>query len=798
MLFTSSTFLFAFLPILLAVYYLCPRRHRNCVLFLASLLFYAWGQVSGLLLLLFSIGVNYLVGRGIDRAQKRGESGVRALRVGIGFNLLVLGIAKYTFFAVENVNWILGSLGMREIEAKPFGLILGISFFTFHAISYLVDIYRRRAAAQEGVVNYGLYIALFPQLIAGPIIRYRDIADQLTARRVTVADLTEGIGIFIVGLAKKLLLANILGVFADQAFSADARQLTVFAAWLGVLCYTGQIYFDFSGYSDMARGLCRLFGFRIVNNFNYPYVAQSVQEFWRRWHISLSNWFRDYLYIPLGGNRLGPRRTVANLFIVFLLCGLWHGAHWNFVLWGLYYGAFLAMERMPAAQGLLAALGEARTTRVPAVRRRAGLGAVQGGRSGRRRAVLPRHVRPQRRRGYGDARSPAGARRRSPDRRHRRNAGDAHPAPPVAAAGASGDGSPCVRARHDDLVYGALRSLRVVRRDGGLQSVHLFPILVSMDETPAPRSGSGNAWSSVRVAIFFVALVVPLAIMVSPSLRSWTGGRALAVPDWSWRVGDIKRFPDRFQEQFDAALPFRLDVAAFSRSVYVDGLGMSPVAEAILGTDGWLYYTGPAHERLSDRHVRGSAPFSPEELDLWRQRLIERTQRFRSVGAKYAFVIAPNKESIYPEHLPSGVGPSMGPTRLDQLMAHVKSVPDVTVIDLRPSLIAEKNDGRAVFQDGHALDRARRLRGLSGGDAGPRAGFPRACREVVARVRADARRAARRGHREDDRPRGAPGGRLRIGSQRLLGTPAHSDPHPRSLAVEIDRAGVRHTVRGSR
>jgi alginate O-acetyltransferase complex protein AlgI len=357
MLFTSSTFLFGFLPILLVVYYVFPRRHRNLVLLLASLLFYAWGQVSGLLLLPFSIGVNYLVGRGIDRAQKQGASGVGALRVGIAFNLLVLGIAKYTFFAVDNVNWMLGSLGVRAIEVRPFGLILGISFFTFHAISYLVDIYRRRAAAQEGVLNYGLYIALFPQLIAGPIVRYRDIADQLTARQVTVEDLTEGIGLFIVGLAKKLLLANVLGTFSDQAFSADARQLSAFAAWVGVLCYTGQIYFDFSGYSDMARGLCRLFGFRIINNFNYPYISQSVQEFWRRWHISLSNWFRDYLYVPLGGNRLGPHRTVANLFIVFLLCGLWHGAHWNFVLWGLYYGMFLAVERLPVFGRLLGALG---------------------------------------------------------------------------------------------------------------------------------------------------------------------------------------------------------------------------------------------------------------------------------------------------------------------------------------------------------------------------------------------------------------------------------------------------------
>jgi alginate O-acetyltransferase complex protein AlgI len=359
MLFTSSTFLFAFLPALLAVYYAIPHRFRNSILLAASLLFYSWGQPSGLLLLALSIGVNYGVGRAIDRAREQGRSAVWPLRFGIAFNLACLGIAKYAFFALDNLNWALGSLGVAQIGLRPFGLLLGISFFTFHAISYLVDIYMKRASAQRNIVNYGLYIALFPQLIAGPIVRYRDIAEQLTARRVTTTDLTEGTAIFIVGLAKKLLLANVLAVYADQAFSADARHLTASAAWLGVLCYAGQIYFDFSGYSDMARGLCRLFGFRIINNFDYPYIAQSMQEFWRRWHISLSNWFRDYLYIPLGGNRLGPGRTTMNLLIVFLLCGLWHGAHWNFVLWGLYQGMFLIVERLAAVQNALHAMGRA-------------------------------------------------------------------------------------------------------------------------------------------------------------------------------------------------------------------------------------------------------------------------------------------------------------------------------------------------------------------------------------------------------------------------------------------------------
>ena len=358
MLFTSSTFLFAFLPSLLAAYHVAPYRSRNWILLVASLLFYAWGQPSGLLLLPLSIVVNYRVGRSIEQAHEERRSALGPLRLGIAFNLAFLGIAKYTFFALDNLNWLFGSLGLAGIRLRPFELMLGVSFFTFHAISYLVDIYWRRASAQRSVVDYGLYIALFPQLIAGPIIRYRDIAEQLVAaRRVTTSDLTEGTGIFLVGLAKKLLIANVLAVYADQAFSADARHLSSTAAWLGVACYTGQIYFDFSGYSDMARGLCRLFGFRIVNNFDYPYISQSMQEFWRRWHISLSTWFRDYLYIPLGGNRLGPRRTTVNLLVVFLLCGLWHGAQWNFVLWGLWHGAFLILERWAPVKAILSAMG---------------------------------------------------------------------------------------------------------------------------------------------------------------------------------------------------------------------------------------------------------------------------------------------------------------------------------------------------------------------------------------------------------------------------------------------------------
>jgi alginate O-acetyltransferase complex protein AlgI len=253
--------------------------------------------------------------------------------------------AVLIIFALDNLNWVLGNVGAGRIEVKPFGLILGISFFTFHAISYVVDVYKRNANAERRLPDFALYILLFPQLIAGPIIRWRDIAAQLGMHEQRTADVAYGVRRFVLGLGKKVLIANTLGRVADQIFALPAVDLTTPLAWLGLVCYTLQIYFDFSGYSDMAIGLMRMFGFRILENFNNPYIARSIREFWRRWHISLSNWFRDYLYIPLGGNRRGTLRGYANLVIVFLLCGLWHGASWPFVIWGIWHGLFLVAER---------------------------------------------------------------------------------------------------------------------------------------------------------------------------------------------------------------------------------------------------------------------------------------------------------------------------------------------------------------------------------------------------------------------------------------------------------------------
>jgi len=353
-LFTEPTFLFAFLPLLLGLYFLPWRRFRNLLLLVASVVFYATGGGAFTWLILGSIAVNYAAALGIDRL--RGTPGaMRLLALTVGANLLSLATFKYAAFLASNLNALTRAAGLGSVPIPDIVLPIGISFFTFHAISYVVDVYRRDAVAQKGPVEAALYLLLFPQLIAGPIIRYRDIATQLSARTVTLDDVAYGVRRFVIGLGKKMLLANIVAGPADRLFALPSAELTAGSAWAAVICYTLQIYFDFSGYSDMAIGLARMFGFRFLENFNYPYIAQSIQEFWRRWHLSLSAWFRDYLYVPLGGNRVPPHRVYLNLVTVFFLCGLWHGASWTFVIWGLYHGAFLVVERL----GLGAALGRA-------------------------------------------------------------------------------------------------------------------------------------------------------------------------------------------------------------------------------------------------------------------------------------------------------------------------------------------------------------------------------------------------------------------------------------------------------
>jgi len=341
MVFSSATFLFAFLPLTLALYFAAPRRARNAVLLAASLLFYAWGEKQYTLVLLGSILGNYAAGVWIARTRSR-----FALSVAVAGNVLVLIGFKYANFLADNVNPLLAALGLPAVNLEPVHLPIGVSFFTFQGIAYVADVYLREVPPAPNPVRYALYAALFPHLVAGPIVRYRDIAGQLGDRTVTRDMFASGVQRLSIGLAKKLVIANTLGQYADAIWRLPAGDTSAGLAWLGLACYSLQIYFDFSGYSDMAIGLGRMFGFSFLENFNYPYVAASVTEFWRRWHISLSGWLRDYVYVPLGGNRAGAARTYANLLIVFLLCGAWHGASWTFVLWGVWHGVFLIVERL--------------------------------------------------------------------------------------------------------------------------------------------------------------------------------------------------------------------------------------------------------------------------------------------------------------------------------------------------------------------------------------------------------------------------------------------------------------------
>ena len=344
MVFSNLTFVCLFLPITLAFYFASPKSLNNGVLVIASTVFYIWGGRVAIFLVWASVIANFHLGQAIVAAEPRRRQ--QLIRWSVAGNLFVLIIFKYLDFVVDNVNVVLDAYWNWKIPNPEIPLPIGISFFTFHIISYLVDVYRGVATPQKSPVTFALYIMNFAQLVAGPIIRYRPISPQLTDRRVTFEDFDIGIMRFAVGLAKKLLIANPIGAVADHLFALPPADLPIWTVWLAVICYALQIYFDFSGYSDMAIGMARMFGFRFPENFNYPYSATSIQDFWRRWHMTLSAWFRDYVYIPLGGSRDGAWATVRNLWIVFLLAGAWHGASWNFLIWGIWYGLFLSIERI--------------------------------------------------------------------------------------------------------------------------------------------------------------------------------------------------------------------------------------------------------------------------------------------------------------------------------------------------------------------------------------------------------------------------------------------------------------------
>ncbi len=346
MLFGSTVFLLYFLPLLLLCYFAVPARFiniRNAILLIFSLVFYAWGGVRCLFLLLASVTVNYTAGLFV----KKPGVGRAVLAITVTANLAMLGVFKYAGFAAS----ILKDAGL-PVTVPNIVLPIGISFFTFQSLSYVIDVYRGDAAVQKNPLKVALYVALFPQLVAGPIVRYTTVEKELSSRKHTVFDFSEGSVRFALGLGKKMLIANAMGEIADKVFSLDCGLFGTAVAWVGIIAYTLQIYFDFSAYSDMAIGLGRMFGFRFMENFNYPYIASSVTDFWRRWHISLSSWFRDYVYIPLGGNRCSKYRHIINLLITWALTGLWHGANWTFIAWGLYFGIILIVEKYALAKVL--------------------------------------------------------------------------------------------------------------------------------------------------------------------------------------------------------------------------------------------------------------------------------------------------------------------------------------------------------------------------------------------------------------------------------------------------------------
>lgn len=341
MVFSSTIFLCVYLPLVLLGYYICPKKGRNLFLLIASLVFYAWGEPKYVFLMIFSILVNYIFGRLMDKHRENKKRLKLMLVLSVVIDIGLLSVFKYTDFIITNVNAIFGA----NFDLLNIALPIGISFYTFQAMSYTIDVYRNDVRVQKNLIDFGMYITMFPQLIAGPIVRYADVQDQLAERSVTTADFSEGIMRFVVGLGKKVLLANQMGAVWSEIYALGG-DVSALMAWTGAIAYTFQIYFDFSGYSDMAIGLGRMFGFKFPENFRYPYQSVSITDFWRRWHITLSTWFKEYLYIPLGGNRYGLARQALNLLIVWSLTGFWHGAGWNFVMWGLYYFVILFIEKL--------------------------------------------------------------------------------------------------------------------------------------------------------------------------------------------------------------------------------------------------------------------------------------------------------------------------------------------------------------------------------------------------------------------------------------------------------------------
>ena len=341
MVFSSLTFIFLFLPLIFLVYFSAPRKWKNAILFIFSLLFYAWGEPIYIFLLIFSTVIDFFLGLYINKHRDTYKAKLGII-TSIVISILVLSVFKYSSFLVQNINDVFGTSFIDPDLPLP----IGISFYTFQTMSYIIDVYRGNVKVQRNIISFGAYVAMFPQLVAGPIVRYATIEEQLRERVHSIDLFAEGVQRFSIGLAKKVLLANNIGYIWAEIEATNGNEMSVALAWLGIIAFAFQIYFDFSGYSDMAIGLGLMLGFRFLENFNYPYISRSITEFWRRWHISLGSWFREYVYIPLGGNKKGLPRQIVNILIVWSLTGIWHGASWNFLMWGLYFGALLMIEKL--------------------------------------------------------------------------------------------------------------------------------------------------------------------------------------------------------------------------------------------------------------------------------------------------------------------------------------------------------------------------------------------------------------------------------------------------------------------
>ena len=342
MVFSSLIFLYFYLPVVLIVYYISPAKMKNIILLVSGLFFYAWGEPVYVLVMLFSTALDYTMGRLIHHFDAFPKKRTVFLILSVVINIGLLGVFKYSSFIIQNLNGLLGV----NIPDPQLPLPIGISFYTFQSLSYTIDVYWRKIKVQKNFVSFAAFVTMFPQIVAGPIVRYEDVEREIDKRAVNVDKAGEGIGLFIKGLSKKVLLANNIGLLWVQVEAMDYTEISVVTAWLGILAFAFQIYFDFSGYTDMARGLGKMLGFEFPQNFNFPYISRSISEFWRRWHMTLGSWFRAYVYIPLGGNRCGLIKQLRNLAIVWFLTGLWHGASWNFVLWGLYFGLLIIIERL--------------------------------------------------------------------------------------------------------------------------------------------------------------------------------------------------------------------------------------------------------------------------------------------------------------------------------------------------------------------------------------------------------------------------------------------------------------------